>query len=253
MSTTEERAQMLYDKALTELNTYLEDMKTKPPQEIINSAYQIVNKQDLLMILESAEFTPAELNVLNELEHPLQVLYEEWLPVEDRHMEELRDSVQSYLDTRLQHRAEKLYADPSVFRYEGSYSEAREKGEVHLYRANRKRDRACIDAFTENISDANEARRMREFVQEWTQEFGHDRCKFLLGYTVQCADWDGRYSAASKREAAKTDYHITPEHDPFSEFHTNAHPCLVNYAYELLIEQERDKKKSAPKRDEPER
>ena len=129
MSTTEERAQMLYDKALTELNTYLEDMKTKPPQEIINSAYQIVNKQDLLMILESAEFTPAELNVLNELDHPLQVLYEEWLPVEDRHMEELRDSVQSYLDTRLQHRAEKLYADPSVFRYEGSYSEAREKGE----------------------------------------------------------------------------------------------------------------------------
>ena len=54
MSTTEERAQMLYDQALTELNTYLEDMKTKPPQEIINSAYQIVNKQDLLMILESA-------------------------------------------------------------------------------------------------------------------------------------------------------------------------------------------------------
>lgn len=141
MSTTEERAQMLYDKALTKLNTYLKNMKTKPPQEIINSAYQIVNKQDLLMILESAEFTPAELNVLNELEHPLQVLYEEWLPVEDRHMEELRDSVQSYLDTRLQYRAEKLYADPSVFRYEGSYSEAREKGEVHLYRASRKRGR----------------------------------------------------------------------------------------------------------------
>ena len=253
MNTTEERAQMLYDKALAELNTYLENMKTKPPQEIINSAYQIVNKQDLLMILESAEFTPAELNVLNELDHPLQVLYEEWLPVEDRHMEELRDSVQSYLDTRLQYRAEKLYADPSVPRYEGSYSEARENGEVHLYRANRKRDRACIDAFTENISDANEKRRMREFVQEWTQEFGHDRCKFLLGYTVQCADWDGRYSAVSRREAAKTDYHITPEHDLLSEFHTNAHPCLVNYAYELLIEQERNKKKSAPKRDEPER
>ena len=253
MSTTEERAQMLYDKALTELNTYLENMKTKPPQEIINSAYQIVNKQDLLMILESAEFTPAELNVLNELEHPLQVLYEEWLPVEDRHMEELRDSVQSYLDTRLQHRAEKLYADPSVFRYEGSYSEAREKGEVHLYRASRNRDWACINAFTEHISEANENRQMREFVQEWTQEFGHDRCKFLLGYTVQCADWDGRYSAAAKREAAKFDYRITDQRDPFSEFHTNAHPCLVNYAFELLMEQEHTKQKPAPRRDQPER
>ena len=37
MSTNEERAQMLYDKALAELNTYLENLKTKPPQEIINS------------------------------------------------------------------------------------------------------------------------------------------------------------------------------------------------------------------------
>ena len=114
MSTTEERARLLYDKAQTELAAYLENMKTRPPQEIINSAYQIVNKQDLLMILEYAEFTPAELTVLSELEHPLQVLYEEWLPVEDRHMEELRDSVQSYLDTRLQYRAERLYVDPAV-------------------------------------------------------------------------------------------------------------------------------------------
>lgn len=48
MSTTEERAQMLYDKALTELNTYLEDMKTKPPQEIRGdlhlSYFRIVSK-----------------------------------------------------------------------------------------------------------------------------------------------------------------------------------------------------------------
>ena len=168
-------------------------------------------------------------------------------------MEELRDSVQSYLDTRLQYRAEKLYADPSVSRYEGSYLEAREKGEVHLYRASRKRDRACINAFTENISDANEARRMREFVQEWTQKFGHDRCKFLLGYTVQRADWDGRYSAAAKRGAAKFDYRITDQRDPFSEFHTNAHPCLVNYAFELLMEQEHTKQKPAPRHDQPER
>ena len=253
MNDTEKLSQQLYDKALNEMNVFLDDLKTKPPEEIIENAYKITVRQDLMMILESEDFSPYEIEVLANLDHPLQVLYEEWLPVEDRHMEELRDSVQSYLDTRLQHRAEKLYADPSVFRYEGSYSEARDKGEVHLYRANRKRDRACIDAFTENISDANEARRMREFVQEWTQEFGHDRCKFLLGYTVQRADWDGRYSAAAKRGAAKFDYRITDQRDPFSEFHTNAHPCLVNYAFELLMEQEHTKQKPAPRHDQPER
>ena len=70
---------------------------------------------------------------------------------------------------------------------------------------------------------------------------------------TRCSEPTGTDGTLLHPSAAKTDYHITPEHDPLSEFHTNAHPCLVNYAYELLIEQERDKKKSAPKRDEPER
>ena len=84
---------------------------------------------------------------------------------------------------------------------------------------------------------------------------GRASCKFLLGYTVQRADWDGRYSAAAKREAAKFDYRITDpdQRDPFSVFHTNAHPCLVNYTFELLMEQERTKQKPAHQRDQPER
>ena len=74
MSTTEERAQMLYDKALTKLNTYLKNMKTKPPQEIINSAYQIVNKQDLLMIrtcLQLYKCVIIKFNWTNTREEPL--------------------------------------------------------------------------------------------------------------------------------------------------------------------------------------
>ena len=255
MTDTEKLSEQLYDKALNEMNAFLDDLKTKPPEEIIENAYKITVRQDLMMILEFEEFTPYEIEVLAKLDHPLQVLYEQWVAAEDHYMEDLRGSMQSYMNDILKVQANKLYANPAIPRYERLYREAEEKGEVHLYRASRNRDWACINTFTEHISEANENRRMREFVQNWTREFGHDRCKFLLGYTVQRADWDGRYSAAAKREAAKFDYRITDpdQRDPFSVFHTNAHPCLVNYAFELLMEQERAKQKPAPRRDQPER
>lgn len=253
MNNTEALSQRLYDTALNELNSYLEDLETKSPQEVISSAYQIACKQDIVIILEEADFTSYELEILTGLERPLQVLYETWISTEDRYMEELRGSMQNYVDERLQHQAEILYADPQTPRYTGLYSEAQERGELHLLRASRKRDGTCMRAFEDGISEAHEKRAMREFVEQWTQAFGYDRCKFLLGYTVQRAAWDGRYSAASKREAGKLDYHITTKRDPFAEFQTNTHPCLVNYAFELLLEQERGRQKPAPEHSQMER
>lgn len=253
MNDITKQSQQIYNAALNELNVYLEALETKSPQEIISNAYQITCKQDIVMILEDAEFTPYELEVLTGLNHPLQVLYEEWISTEDRHMDELRDCMQTYVDGRLQRRAENLYANPQVPRYEGLYAEALERGELHLLRASRRQDSACMRAFESGISEANEKRVMRAFVEQWAQAFGHDRCKYLLGYTVQRASWDSRYSSISKREASKFDYHITTMRDPFAEFQTNTHPCLVNYAFELLIEQERGRQKPAPERSQIER
>lgn len=89
MNNTEALSQRLYDTALNELNSYLEDLETKSPQEIISSAYQIACKQDIVIILEEADFTSYELEILTGLERPLQVLYETWISTEDRYMEEL--------------------------------------------------------------------------------------------------------------------------------------------------------------------
>ena len=124
MNDTEKLSQQLYDKALNEMNVFLDDLKTKPPEEIIESAYKITVRQDLMMILESEDFSPYEIEVLANLDHPLQVLYEQWVSTEDHHMEDLRNSMQSYFDTVQQYQANKLYADPSTPRYEGLYREA---------------------------------------------------------------------------------------------------------------------------------
>ena len=79
------------------------------------------------MILESEDFSPYEIEVLANLDHPLQVLYEQWVSTEDHHMEDLRNSMQSYFDTVQQYQANKLYADPATPRYEGCTVKPRKK------------------------------------------------------------------------------------------------------------------------------
>ena len=49
MTDTEKLSEQLYDKALNEMNAFLDDLKTKPPEEIIENAYKITVRQDLMM------------------------------------------------------------------------------------------------------------------------------------------------------------------------------------------------------------
>lgn len=128
MNDTEKLSEQLYDKALNEMNVFLDDLKTKPPEEIIENAYKIIIRQDLMMILESEDFSPYEIEVLANLDHPLQVLYEQWVATDDQYMENLRGSMQSYMNDILKVQANKLYADPDTPRYEGMYREAEGKG-----------------------------------------------------------------------------------------------------------------------------
>ena len=244
--------EQFFSKVFQEWNNYLSTFKT--PEAAIEQAQEIAVKKEMVQILEEHQFTPAQLGVLSELERPLQTLYESWYLKGNDLKDHLVATFESYANRILEEQAVELYADPKTPRYEYLFPEARARKELHLFRASRARDRACIQAFTEGIGEANADHNLLNFVQNWVKQFGHDRCKFLLGYTVQRADWDRRYSAVSKREAAKFDYHITPERDPYIDFQTNAHPCLVNYAFELLAEKERAQQKlNEKKRLEPER
>lgn len=251
--TKEQLAQQLYDRASQKLDAYIADLKTQTPDQIIDRAYEVSVKQDMLMVLEEHEFPQHELEELCKLEHPLDVIYNDWLHQDDSRMEELHRTIQDYAVQRLRDQAERLHADPKTPRYEELYNDAVKRGETCLYRASRSRDALCLDAFDKGISDANADHAMRPFVQRWMEDFGHDRCKFVLGYTVQRADWDKRYSPKAKQDAQQYDYHIAKDRDPYSGYCTNAHPCLVNCAYELLMEQERGRQKQTPQKNEMER
>ncbi len=234
----------LYEKADLELTAFFDDMEKLPPKEIINKAYESCSKQDLLMALEDPDFlSDNQLSILCELEKPLTNLYSDWLDHEDSQMEELRNSMCDYADTRLKEKAMEYFANPQNPRYDKPISYARDNDEMNLYRANMGIDLACLHFFETGISNANESHRTKDFVKEWTTQYGRERCQYVIGYAVQKADYDGRYSKEAKRHSKQFAYE-----SQHRDFATNAHPCLVDCAYRLMMDMERPKNKAERER-----
>lgn len=242
----EDLVQTLYEKAEVEYNHFLAGFDQRPRSEIIQNAYKIATMEDLLMSLEEPDFlTLPQLTHLAELSAPLSTVYDCWLKTEDSRMEELRNCMERYADSELSQIATKQYENPQIPRYDKGFTTARELGETAQYHASRKRDIACLQTFNTKVHDAYEGRAMTQFVESWTNEFGKERCRFVLGYSIHAADYDGRYSTQSKRTARETDYTELDSNDYHSaSYRTNVHPCIINATFERLIE---DKQKSKDK------
>jgi len=248
MENKEVLAKKIYDCAEREHSAFIAEMKTHDTDYIVEHAYEIVIMDDLRMIFEEDDLPLPALQELDKVEKPLASIYDEWLKNDGGHMELLRDTVNSFAEKRMRNTADRLYADPVVPRYGNTYREACEADEMHLYRASRRRDIECLRYYEKHISDAHENQRIKAFTQEWAELYGRDRCKFVLGYTVKRADWDARYAPEAKRDAQQYDYQRSKENDPFSEYGTNVHPCLVDSSYRILMEMERNKSKEEKER-----
>lgn len=245
--------QQLYDRASAELDAYITNLKQQPVEKIIDRAYELATKQDMLMLLEDDHFSLAELRELCKLEHPLQVIYGEWIGREDSRMQELADTFTEYAGKRLQDQAKMLYADPKTTRYTNLYVEARQKGEDHLFRASKRRDQECMAVFSKWCREHPDGHGTYAFMPMWAEQFGLDRCKFVLGYSVQRCDWDARYSQKVRKDVAQFDYHTNDGHDYHTDLSTNIHPCIINGAYETLMGVNRNKQKTPPVKEEMER
>lgn len=87
-SVPEYRHRKLSDRARTEYEEYIESLKTMPPEKIIDAAYEIAYKADMLAVIE--EITDEDnICVLLTLEQPLASLYSEWLGNDYSIMEDL--------------------------------------------------------------------------------------------------------------------------------------------------------------------
>lgn len=75
----------------------IEELKTKPPSEIIESAYELTYKEDILLSFDfdfegNYPLTNEQAKALLSLKYPLDYLYQEWLNYDGSVLDTLRQS-----------------------------------------------------------------------------------------------------------------------------------------------------------------
>lgn len=73
--TTVDYNELLYNKMKKEFDSFISELKTKPPEQIIEGSYEKVIKEDLLAIFEYTEFSQTEAKSLYQLKAPLDDIY----------------------------------------------------------------------------------------------------------------------------------------------------------------------------------
>lgn len=99
----EDKDQRLYDRMSSELNGFLDELREKNPQEIIDAAYDIMARKDILTLFDDHDFDKRQLDVLLTLEQPLSCLCEAWLNEDASYMNQLREVVESVMDEQETH------------------------------------------------------------------------------------------------------------------------------------------------------
>ena len=79
---------LLYEKMSNEQNDFVENLKHLSPEKIIQSAYEKVMRDDILMLFEDDFLDDKQIKALLRLERPLSACYDEW--------DMLRDTVDDF-------------------------------------------------------------------------------------------------------------------------------------------------------------
>jgi hypothetical protein len=73
-------------------------LEQKTPQEIMDAAYEIVLKADILCLLESHDMSKKEISVLLTMEKPLGSIYTGWMNNDHSHMDLLQQTMDDLID-----------------------------------------------------------------------------------------------------------------------------------------------------------
>lgn len=101
--------QKFYDKLQKEFKDFIEEVKKKEPEVIVDSAYQIAIKEELVGIFfpQEDKYDIEEIKALNKLPDPLEELYQGWMDCDGGIHTVLEDSVSLTLEDVLEQQKEK--------------------------------------------------------------------------------------------------------------------------------------------------
>lgn len=89
--------QKVWEKMQAELDRFIAELKTKPPGEVIEFAYELTYKEDILQSFDfgldgNCPLSNKQAKALLSLKHPLDYLYQEWLDYDGSVLDTLRQS-----------------------------------------------------------------------------------------------------------------------------------------------------------------
>ena len=132
--------------------------------------------------------------------------------------------------------------------YYESFSYAAENGEVDLYRISRQLNEECRNAIEEAIADNFDGMHLADdATKSVVEQFGMERMGYILAYTLNYNNHDGRYSHSNKEWAD-----ITCKGERGNNIRTDwivrSHPAVLNgfvdmYRKELAAEQQQEPEK----------
>ena len=198
--TTEEMHTALYEKFSAEQDNYRTWLLKQTPEEIIQHSYEYTVREDIVMMMEDAEFSPQQAAALLWKGTTLSDIYKDFTKIETGYMDILRDTVENRANDILKE-AEALRSAP-VYPYPREY--AVENDDLDKYRLSRKASIACKEAIEQAIGEhyANNSLDTAAAVKQVVDAFGYDRMMYVLAVTVKHKDWDGRISQSNKQWAA---------------------------------------------------
>ena len=138
--------------------------------------------------------------------------------------------------------------DSDVPVYYESFGYAAENGEVDLYRISRQLNEECRNAIEEAIADYFDGMNLADdATKSVVEQFGMERMGYILAYTLNYNNHDGRYSH-SNREWADTTCKGERGSNIRTDWIVRSHPTVLNgfvdmYRKELAAEQQREPEK----------
>ena len=138
--------------------------------------------------------------------------------------------------------------DSDVPVYYESFGYAAENGEVDLYRISRQLNEECRNAIEEAIADNFDGMNLADdATKSVVEQFGMERMGYILAYTLNYNNHDGRYSH-SNREWADTTCKGERGSNIRIDWIVRSHPAVLNgfvdmYRKELAAEQQREPEK----------
>ena len=98
MEQRNELKDLLYEKMRKEQDNFIEKLKHSSPEEIIEEAYRITLREDILSVIDSDVLNAKQMSALIKTECPLAVCYDVWLKTDYSHMDDLRCVISDYAD-----------------------------------------------------------------------------------------------------------------------------------------------------------